>query len=41
MRTILEAASETATEPARAELEADIAHYAMEPLFVPGVSDTI
>ncbi len=41
MRTILEAASETATEPARAEMEADIAHYAMEPLFVPGVSDTI
>jgi aryl-alcohol dehydrogenase-like predicted oxidoreductase len=41
MRTILEAASETATAPARAEMEADIAHYAMEPLFIPGVSDTI
>ena len=41
MRTILDVASETATEPARAEMEADIAHYAMEPLFVPGVSDTI
>jgi aryl-alcohol dehydrogenase-like predicted oxidoreductase len=41
MRTILEAAGETATAPARAEMEADIAHYAMEPLFIPGVSDTI
>src|SRR5271154_2771773 len=35
MRTILEAAGETATAPARAEMEADIAHYAMEPLFIP------
>ncbi len=41
MRATLEAASETASEPARAELEADIAHYAMEPLFIPGVSDSI
>ena len=41
MRTILEAASEMATAPARAEMEADIARYAMEPLFIPGVSDTI
>ncbi len=41
LRTILEAASQKATEPARAEMEADVAHYAMEPLFVPGVSDTI
>jgi aryl-alcohol dehydrogenase-like predicted oxidoreductase len=41
LRIILEAASETATEPMRAEMEADIAHYAMEPLFIPGVSDTI
>jgi aryl-alcohol dehydrogenase-like predicted oxidoreductase len=40
-RSILEAASEPATAPARAEMEADIAHYAMEPLFIPGVSDTI
>ncbi len=40
-RFILEAASEPATAPARAEMEADIAHYAMEPLFIPGVSDTI
>jgi aryl-alcohol dehydrogenase-like predicted oxidoreductase len=41
MLTILEAASAVATEPTRAEMEADIAHYAMEPLFIPGVSDTI
>ena len=41
LRTILEATSETATSPARAEMEADIAQYAMEPLFIPGVSDTI
>jgi aryl-alcohol dehydrogenase-like predicted oxidoreductase len=41
MRSILDAASEPATEPARTEMEADIAHYAMEPLFIPGVSDTI
>jgi aryl-alcohol dehydrogenase-like predicted oxidoreductase len=41
LRTILEVASETPTEPARAEMEADIAHFAMEPLFIPGVSDTI
>jgi aryl-alcohol dehydrogenase-like predicted oxidoreductase len=41
LRTILEVASETPTEPARAQMEADIAHFAMEPLFVPGVSDTI
>lgn len=41
LRIILEAASETATEPAPADMEADIAHYAMEPLFIPGVSDTI
>jgi aryl-alcohol dehydrogenase-like predicted oxidoreductase len=41
LRTILEVASETPTEPARAQMEADIAHFAMEPLFIPGVSDTI
>ena len=41
LRSILEAAREPAIEPARAEMEADVAHYAMEPLFVPGVSDTI
>jgi len=41
LRTILEAASETANEPSRADMEADVARYAMEPLFVPGVSDSI
>ncbi|HEV2171377.1 MAG TPA: aldo/keto reductase [Candidatus Binatus sp.] len=41
LRDILDAASIKAVEPARAEMEADVARYAMEPLFVPGVSDTI
>jgi aryl-alcohol dehydrogenase-like predicted oxidoreductase len=41
LRDILDAAVETATAPSRAELEADVAHYAMEPLFIPGVSDKI
>jgi aryl-alcohol dehydrogenase-like predicted oxidoreductase len=41
LRSILDAASRPAEMPARAELEADIARYAMEPLFVPGVSDSI
>ncbi len=41
LRDILDAASVTATAPPRAEMEADVARYAMEPLFIPGVSDTI
>ncbi len=41
LRDILDAASMKATAPARAEMEADVEHYAMEPLFIPGVSDTI
>jgi aryl-alcohol dehydrogenase-like predicted oxidoreductase len=41
LRDILDAASVKATAPARAEMEADVARYAMEPLFIPGVSDTI
>ena len=41
LRTILEAASESPSQPARAEMEADIARYEMEPLFIPGVSETI
>ena len=42
LREILDAASEASfTAPARSELEADVAHYAMEPLFIPGVSDRI
>ncbi len=41
LRHILEAASEAAAMPDRKAMEADAAHYAIEPLFVPGVSDTI
>jgi len=41
LRDTLDAASLSPTQPARAEMEADVARYAMEPLFVPGVSDTI
>ncbi len=33
LRTILEAASEPASAPSHAEMEADVAHYAMQPLF--------
>jgi aryl-alcohol dehydrogenase-like predicted oxidoreductase len=38
---ILAAASETPAPPAEAALAADVARYAMEPLFVRGVSDAI
>lgn len=41
LKITLEAASESPSQPARAEMEADIARYEMEPLFIPGVSDTI
>ena len=41
LRDILEAASETLATPTREAMEADVADYAMEPLFVPGVSDRI
>ena len=41
LRDIIDAASEKPTAPARADMEADVARYAMPPLFVPGVSDTI
>jgi aryl-alcohol dehydrogenase-like predicted oxidoreductase len=41
LRDILQAASEPALEPARAAMESDVAHYAMEPLFIPGVRDRI
>jgi aryl-alcohol dehydrogenase-like predicted oxidoreductase len=41
LRIILEMANQPAMVPAREEMEADIARYAMEPLFIPGVSDTI
>ena len=38
---ILDAASEAPVVPARSEMEQDVANYAMQPLFIPGVSDTI
>ncbi len=41
LRDILDAASEKPAAPARAEMEADVARYAMQPLFIPGVSDSI
>ena len=41
LREILDAASVKAVAPSRAEMEADVARYAMEPLFIPGVLDTI
>ena len=41
LREILEAAEQTPEAPAREDMEADVAHYAMEPLFIPGVSDRI
>ena len=41
LRDILDAACATPTTPTREAMEADVTHYAMEPLFIPGVSDTI
>ncbi|HYB90507.1 MAG TPA: aldo/keto reductase [Candidatus Binataceae bacterium] len=41
LRDILSAAGEPAKPPTSAEMEADVAHYAMQPLFIPGVSDRI
>ncbi|HUY37634.1 MAG TPA: aldo/keto reductase [Candidatus Binataceae bacterium] len=41
LKPILDAASEPAVRPDRAAMEADVKTYAMEPLFIPGVSDTI
>ena len=41
LRATLEAASEAAQQPSSSAMEADIARFAMEPLFIPGVSDTI
>jgi len=41
LRDILEAASETLATPTRKAMEADVADYAMEPLFVPGILDRI
>jgi aryl-alcohol dehydrogenase-like predicted oxidoreductase len=41
LRNILDAASEPPLEPTRAAMESDVAHHAMEPLFIPGVRDRI
>jgi len=41
LRPILEAAREVAPAPSAAELAADAARYAIQPLFVRGVSDSI
>jgi aryl-alcohol dehydrogenase-like predicted oxidoreductase len=41
LRPILEAANEAATMPARDALESDVTRFAMEPLFVRGISDAI
>jgi hypothetical protein len=41
LRDILDAAGEPAVEPTRAAMESDVARYAMEPLFIPGVRDRI
>ncbi len=41
LRTILESAAAPAPAPSKAELEADVAHLDMQPLFVRGVSDAI
>jgi len=41
LRDILDAACATPTTPTREAMEADVTHYAMEPLFIPGVTDRI
>jgi len=41
LRAILEAAKEPPAAPQRAALEADVARFSMQPLFVRGVSDSI
>jgi aryl-alcohol dehydrogenase-like predicted oxidoreductase len=41
LRPILEAASRPAEAPPQGALEADVARFAMQPLFVPGVQETI
>jgi hypothetical protein len=41
LRDILEAASEPPAMPTREAMEADVGHYAMQPLFVPGLTDRI
>lgn len=41
LRHILAAAAEVSAAPSRAELEADVSRYAMQPLFIWGGSDSI
>jgi aryl-alcohol dehydrogenase-like predicted oxidoreductase len=41
LRPILDAAGDEPQAPARADLEADAARFAMEPLFIPGVTERI
>jgi aryl-alcohol dehydrogenase-like predicted oxidoreductase len=41
LRDVLDAAGEPPAKPSRSEMEADVAAYAMQPLFVAGVSDSI
>jgi aryl-alcohol dehydrogenase-like predicted oxidoreductase len=41
LRELLEAADQPAIAPGREAMEADVKAFAMEPLFVPGVSDRI
>ncbi len=41
LRATLEAASAEVRAPETAEMEADVARYAMQPLFIAGVSDSI
>jgi hypothetical protein len=41
LRPILAAANETPEPPSRTAMESDIARFAIEPLFVRGISDSI
>ena len=41
LRDTLDAACEAVQAPAHAQMEADVARYAMEPLFIPGVLERI
>jgi aryl-alcohol dehydrogenase-like predicted oxidoreductase len=41
LRQVLDAANEIVAAPTAAELEADVSRFAMQPLFVRGVSDSI
>ena len=41
LRQILDAALEAAEEPSAVELDADVARFSMQPLFVRGISDSI